>query len=293
MSSDSVNQNDRKPLGELQKDKELNDVTLAPDDGPHLKQHLKTHSGKKSFKCSQCDFSSNRAHNLKTHLITHSGEKSFKCSQCDFSSNRAHNLKTHLITHSGEKSFKCSQCDFSSFRATNLKRHLKTHPGEKSSKCRQKTYYCSQCDFVSKWGSNLNKHVKTHNEHKPYKCNQCDYASTQAYNLRRHQETHDEELEEEEEEVVLSQEDQVVRFAQMPFTNFVGAILTRFPPKHVPQEEWAPKMDGWMEWRKRKLLMFMMKLYHPDKMSPEDKLKYGIEHHNICELITKVLTEMK
>ena len=41
-----------------------------------LRIHLKTHSGKKSNKCNQCDYSSPETDNLKIHLEMHSEFKS-------------------------------------------------------------------------------------------------------------------------------------------------------------------------------------------------------------------------
>ena len=74
----------------------------------HLRRHLKTHSGEKSNKCIQCDFSCSLASNLKRHLKTHRGEK---LNKCNYTSSQKGHLRTHLKTHSGEKSYKCCQCD--------------------------------------------------------------------------------------------------------------------------------------------------------------------------------------
>ena len=131
--------------------------------------------------------------------------------------------------------------------------------------------------------------MKIHNEHKSHKCNKCDYASTEASNLRRHQKTHEEELEDVVEEVSdedhveeVNDEVHVEELAKLPFDQFVSGLLTNFPPKHVPQEKWVPKMDGRMGWTKRAILF----LYHPDKI---DKSKYGEKYHNLCEFINKKL----
>jgi len=52
----------------------------------HWRRHLKMHSGEKSSKCNQCDFTSSQASDLRRHLKTHSGgcmrfEEAFENSQ--------------------------------------------------------------------------------------------------------------------------------------------------------------------------------------------------------------------
>ena len=65
--------------------------------------------------------------NLKTHLKTNSGEKPNKCSQCDYASSRGGDLRRHLKKHIGEKSNICNQCEYASSEGGNLRRHLKIH----------------------------------------------------------------------------------------------------------------------------------------------------------------------
>ena len=92
---------------------------------------MKIGKGKRSNKCSQCDYVFSWTGDLRKHLKTQSGEKSNKCNQCDYACSDPRTLRTHLKMHTGEKSNKCVQCDYASCYASNLRRHSKTHSGEK------------------------------------------------------------------------------------------------------------------------------------------------------------------
>ena len=98
----------------------------------NLKARLKTHSGHKSNKCNQSDFSSIGADNFRRHLKTHSRDNCSKCNLCDFAFILAGNLRGHSKLTLEKKSYKCGHCDYASVRADQLKAHLETHFGGKN-----------------------------------------------------------------------------------------------------------------------------------------------------------------
>ena len=53
----------------------------------------------KSNKCIQSDYASSHAGDLRNHLKKHSGVKSYICNHCGYASSYAHDLRTHLKKH--------------------------------------------------------------------------------------------------------------------------------------------------------------------------------------------------
>ncbi|KAK4879190.1 hypothetical protein RN001_007336 [Aquatica leii] len=140
---------------------------------------LTKHTDEKQFKCSICDYCSDRMEQLKSHMCKHTGEKPFKCNICDYCSIYNSNLKIHMRNHTTEKVFKCNICDYCSNRMDQLKSHMCKHTGKKPFKC-------NICDYCSIYNSNLKTHMRKHTNEKPFKCNICDYCSSRMDQLKSH-----------------------------------------------------------------------------------------------------------
>ena len=70
----------------------------------NLKRRMKKHTGKKSYRCFQCDQLFSQPSSLRLHLKSHTGDKPNQCNLCEFASIRPVVLKTHLTTHNRQKS---------------------------------------------------------------------------------------------------------------------------------------------------------------------------------------------
>ncbi|KAL5266015.1 hypothetical protein ACHWQZ_G006611 [Mnemiopsis leidyi] len=150
-------------------------------------RHLKKHSTKEPFRCSECPYFSKQKGNLNIHFRLHTGEKPYKCTECSYASAQSEPLKSHMRTHTGEKPFKCPLCPFAAAQKPSINYHIKiTHKGES----KEKKYKCSECTYCTRFKGDLKKHVMIHSGTKPFQCNLCSYSTCSKSNLTWHSRTH-------------------------------------------------------------------------------------------------------
>ena len=101
--------------------------------------------------CTICDFKCTEEDDFGKHMLSHNGEKTYKCTDCDFTSQSVNIHNNHIKTHQG-KSYGCTKCDKKFSSKIDLNFHMKNH----SEVTAIDTSYAKILSSpVSKWSSSI------------------------------------------------------------------------------------------------------------------------------------------
>ncbi|CAG5132795.1 unnamed protein product, partial [Candidula unifasciata] len=144
----------------------------------HLKQHYRSHTGEKPYKCAHpgrysvlSGYHFIPLSHLKQHFRSHTGEKPYTCLR-----HGMYHLQQHTRLHTGERPYKCS------------------HPGTYVCLSLQNNYHLYHCFPLTSAGcgkafsqlSNLQSHSRSHMTDKPFRCNSCYKCYADEQSLREH-----------------------------------------------------------------------------------------------------------
>ena len=158
-----------------------------------LREHIRSHTKEKPFKCNHCSFRTSSTCSLKLHTgIKHEDQSlpeqrpKFKCEFCTFKACRSSDLLVHMSKHTGERKFPCTSthCGYSAKSRSDLKQHsIRAH-------CDERTFSCEVegCSYTGKTVTDIRQHKTKHRNDRPFPCPQigCDYKAKCRVALHAH-----------------------------------------------------------------------------------------------------------